>query len=230
MCGYQWDDERLSLALGDDSIFISPCKMRPQSFWWSTDWLVLVPSFRPLACTLGYAMHARAFLNLVRFGATLPVYFDRLRSCKFSMGASAAWQRASEGRADRQLRARKRRAGRVLKPKRPTEERCLVPCRVPTNPAPLLPCCAHHRRRLPDSPMTLGPVGDSITEPHAAPGLSLSPSLRAACVCSVCPPACVDLLRALDGAPTAHCPRQPSPPLRRMPDRPHTGAKRRAST
>jgi hypothetical protein len=90
MCGYQWDDERLSLALGDDSIFISPCKMRPQSFWWSTDWLVLVPSFRPLACTLGYAMHARAFLNLVRFGATLPVYFDRLRSCKFSMGASAA--------------------------------------------------------------------------------------------------------------------------------------------
>jgi len=58
MSCYQWDEERLSLAVGDDSIFISPSMLRPQSFLWSTDWLVLVPSFRPLACTLGYAMAA----------------------------------------------------------------------------------------------------------------------------------------------------------------------------
>jgi hypothetical protein len=69
------------------------------------------------------------------------VYFDRLRSCKFSMGASADWQRASERWADRQLRARKRRAGSVLKLKQSTGERCrrpmsslTLPCRVPTNP------------------------------------------------------------------------------------------------
>jgi hypothetical protein len=30
--GYQWDDERLSLALEDDCIFISPSALRPQSF------------------------------------------------------------------------------------------------------------------------------------------------------------------------------------------------------
>jgi hypothetical protein len=35
-----------------------------------------------------------------------------------------------------------------------------------------------------DSPMTLGRSG--VTGTHAAPGLSLSPSLRAACVCALC--------------------------------------------
>jgi hypothetical protein len=147
------------------------------------------------------------------------IWYDLEQPCRCTLtdcglvnlvkGASAAWQRASEGRADRQLRARKRRAGGVLKPKRPTEERCLVPCRVPTNPAPLRPCCAHHRQ--PDSPMTLGPVGDSFTEPHAAPGLSLSPSLRAACVC---PPyalphasTCCELSMARS-LPTAHASRR----------------------
>lgn len=66
-----------------------------------------------------------------------------------------------------------------------------VPCRVPTNPATLAPGAVH----ITDSPMTLGPVAVAVGASLnlAAPGLSLSPSLRAACVC---PPACVDVLRA----------------------------------
>lgn len=103
-----------------------------------------------------------------------------------------------------------------------------VPCRVPTNPATLAPGAVH----ITDSPMTLGPVGASLN--LAAPGLSLSPSLRAACVC---PPACVDLLRALDiiTRPLGSRPARP-PPQHRVPDaavgtcRPHKGAKRRATT
>jgi hypothetical protein len=38
MSGYQWDDGRFRLALGDDCIFISPSVLGPQqSFLWSTD-------------------------------------------------------------------------------------------------------------------------------------------------------------------------------------------------
>ena len=67
-----------------------------------------------------------------------------------------------------------------------------VPCRVPTNLATLAPGAVH----ITDSPMTLGPVAVAVGASLnlAAPGLSLSPSLRAACVCS---PACVDVLRGV---------------------------------
>jgi hypothetical protein len=115
-------------------------------------------------------MQARAFLNLVRFGATLAgvLYFHRLRSCKFSMGASAGWQRASGGRAGWQLRARKRRAGSVLKPKPSTGERCLCPWPLSSSLSrphqPCYPGCwriAHHRQ-----PYDPGPVG--------APSLNLT--------------------------------------------------------
>jgi hypothetical protein len=91
--GYQWDDERLSLALGGDCIFISPSCLRPQSFLWSTDMLVLVPSFRPSHAPWATRCGLEHFSIWYDLEQPWPVYFHRLRSCKFSMGASAGWQR-----------------------------------------------------------------------------------------------------------------------------------------
>ena len=72
----------------------------------------------------------------------------------------------------------------------------LIPCPLYSSLSrphqPCYPGCwriAHHRQ-----PYDPGACRCPVTEPHAAPGLSLSPSLRAACVCS---PACVDVLRGV---------------------------------
>jgi thiamine monophosphate kinase len=71
MSGYQWDDGRFRLALGDDCIFISPSVLDPQqSFLWSTDWLVLAASFRPSQAPWLRGAGS-SILNLVVFGASL---------------------------------------------------------------------------------------------------------------------------------------------------------------
>jgi hypothetical protein len=63
-CGYQSDDELLSLALGNDCISISPSALRPQSILGITERLVLLHA---LTCTQGYMMQARALLTLLQF-------------------------------------------------------------------------------------------------------------------------------------------------------------------
>jgi hypothetical protein len=97
-------------------------------------------------------VQARAFLNLVRFEGTLAVH--RLRSRKFSTGASAGKHRASERWACQGS------AGHGFVLKRPGVKAVYwgavsIPCRSATNPA----------LHIADSPMALGRSGVTISVP-----------------------------------------------------------------
>jgi hypothetical protein len=167
-------------------VYLSRRLQRAQSFWWSTDCLVLVPSFRP--------SHAPWFtpagLSISQFG------YDLKEPCSFTdcglVNLVWALAQGSQRPLSRQLTARERRtpyawARIVTKCRRSS----LMGSGVPpmslmfaplSHPPPTTPCTALHR----NSPTTLGLSGVTGTSRGAGSVIISVPACVAACVCALC--------------------------------------------
>lgn len=170
---------------------------------------MLVPSFRPSQAPWSARCRLEHFSIWYDMEGPLPVYFHRLRSRKFSTSARAGSQRATErwaGQGSAGFRGHgsvgRRAHGCVLKgwaaktgywgavsPSPPPMSLAEGPC-CPATPADLHQPCppnAHRRQPYASWPRQCSQLGRDRTS-RRAPALSLSPSLRAACVC---PPCCL---------------------------------------